>query len=150
MRVQLGLGLASLIAAGSAHATVLTVNQKIVGNGITTFSSIASAVNFADADKNLANTYDIQITPDTYTNDFALVTRPVTLEAIGGSGVTMRASGGQLLQTKGIIVVPSDFIGGVGQGLTIKGLTLQGAAISQNDGGNGAGIRDQAPGGTTL
>ena len=149
MRVQLGLGLASLIAAGSVHASVLTVNPNIISDNITTFSSISSAVNFADTDVNLANTYDVQIASGTYVNDFALVTRPMTIEAIGGSGVTMQANG-QLLQSQGIIVIPSSFIGNANTGLTVKGITLQGAAISDALGGNGAGIRDQAPGGTTL
>jgi hypothetical protein len=151
MRTQLQLALAaSLITASSAgQATLLTVNPNIAADGITTFNTIASAVGVADADNNLATTYDVQITPGTYTNDFALVTRPMTLEGTG-SGAVMQASGGQLLQQKGIIVIPDTFIGGAGQGLTVKNLTITGAAIDAGLGGNGAGIRDQAPGGTFL
>jgi len=147
---QLTLAASLIIASSAGQANVLTVNPNIVPDNVNTFSSIASAVNFADKDGNLANTYDVQIVQGTYINDFAFVNRPMTLEAIGGSGVIMQASLGQLLDSKGIIVIPSTFIGGVDQGLTVKGITLQGAAISAADGGNGAGIRDQASGGTTL
>jgi hypothetical protein len=79
------------MTAGSPHAGLLTVNPNINPDNIATFSSISSAVNFADKDVNLANIYDIQITPGIYTNDFALVSRPITLEAIGRTGVTMLA-----------------------------------------------------------
>jgi hypothetical protein len=130
-----------LIISSTGQATVLTVDPNSIPNGTSLFSSIASAANFADADSNLANTYDIQITPGTYTNDFANVTRPMTIEAIGGSGVTMQANG-QLLFDKGIIVTTS--------GLTVNGITFEGAAIDPSLGGNGAGIRDQSPGSTTL
>jgi hypothetical protein len=75
-----------------------------------------------------------------YTNDFTNVTRPMTIEASGGR-VALLANGA-LLQDKGIIVTTSS--------LTVKGLTLQGAAISDALGGNGAGIRDQSTGATTL
>ena len=53
----------------------------------------------------------------------------------------MRADGA-LLDSKGIIVTTSS--------LTVKGLTFEGAAISDALGGNGAGIRDQSNGATTL
>jgi hypothetical protein len=68
MRVQLGLGLAScLIAASTGHAAIilLTVDPSIAPNGTTTFSTILSAVNFADGDLNANNTYNVRIASGT-------------------------------------------------------------------------------------
>jgi hypothetical protein len=126
----------SLLTGTAVHANVITLT---VGDAST--PTLSSAANLADSDLNLANSYDILIPAGTYTNDFANVTRPMTIEASSGP-VTLQASGGQLLQDKGIIVTTS--------GLTVRGITFQGAAIDPSLGGNGAGIRDQATGGSTL
>jgi hypothetical protein len=61
---------------------------------------------------------------------------------------------GRIPNPPGVLVVAEE-LGFVGRlertsSLTVKGLTLQGAAISDALGGNGAGIRDQSAGATTL
>jgi hypothetical protein len=139
-RFYLTAAAAGLVLAIDANATVFTLT---VGSAAT--PTLSSAANTANADLNLSNTYDILIptkaTP--YVNDFADVTRPMTIEASGGA-VTLQANGA-LLNNKGIIVME-----GPTASLTVKGITFQGAAISDALGGNGAGIRDQSTGATTL
>jgi hypothetical protein len=128
---------AGLVLATDAYATVFTLT---VGSAST--PTLFAAATAANNDPNPANDYDILIPTGTYTNDFANVTRPMTIEASGGP-VTLLADGAlPLLQDKGIIVTTS--------GLTVKGITFQGAAIDQGLGGNGAGIRDQSNSASTL
>src|SRR5215831_18952376 len=50
-----------------------------VGPG-TQYTTISAAVAAADADPDPSNYYDIQVLPGTYTNDFPVVTRPMTIE----------------------------------------------------------------------
>jgi hypothetical protein len=129
-------GLVMSAASGAQAGTIiLTVDPGVVG----AFHNVTDAVNFANADGNLVNTYDIQVVPGTYTNEMDVI-RPMTIEALG-SGVILQAPT-ILSNQKGIIVTTSD--------LTVKGLTFQGAAIDPSLGGNGAGIRDQSTGTTTL
>jgi hypothetical protein len=138
MRAQFQM---TILAAGLIMATAGAQAGTIsltVGDAAT--PTLFAAATTANNDPNPANDYDILIPTGTYTNDFALVTRPMTIEASGGP-VTLLANG-QLLQDKGIIVTTSS--------LTVKGLTFQGAQISDALGGNGAGIRDQSNGATTL
>jgi hypothetical protein len=132
------LAAASFILVTGAHAGTITLT--VDPNDPTAYQTIAAATSFANADLDAANYYDIKIAPGTYTNDFANVIRPMTIEANGGP-VTMLANSA-LLFDKGIIVTTSS--------LTVRGLTLQGAAIDNALGGNGAGIRDQSTGATTL
>ena len=125
----------SLVMAAQARAGMITLT---VGSAAT--PTLSSAANLANSDLDLSNTYDILIPTGNYVNQFAEVMRPMTIEASGGP-VTLSASG-QLLDSKGIIVTTSS--------LTVKGITFQGAAIDNSLGGNGAGIRDQSTGATTL
>ena len=139
-RVQLlllAVGLIISSAGVSAGTIVLTVNDPTDPK---TYSSISAAVAAADGDLNLANYYDIRIASGTYTNDFANLLRPMTIEAAAGP-VTLLASGA-LLQDKGTIVTTSS--------LTVKGLTFEGVKIDNILGDNGAGIRDQSSGATSL
>ena len=79
----------------------------------------------------------IQVAPGTYTNDFSLVTRPMTIEVDprrAGSPVLLEATV-SLPNQKGIILTFAS--------LTVDGLTFLGAMIDNSLGGNGAGIRDQ-------
>ena len=76
----------------------------------------------------------IRVDAGTYTNDFAHITKPVTLEAAGGT-VSMVATV-KLPNKKGILIVDAD--------TTIKGFSFSGASISASDGNNGAGIRYQS------
>ena len=145
MRVQLGLGLAScLIAASTGHAAIisLTVDPSIAPNGTTTFSTISSAVNVADGDLNANNTYNVRIASGTYQNDFATVTRPMSLVAISGPGTVTMLATTPPTNEKGIILNASD--------LTVDGLIFQGAATTSGQGDNGAGIRYQSTGATLL
>jgi hypothetical protein len=84
---------------------------------------------------NANNYYVIAVMPGTYTNDFPLVTRPMTIQTAAiGRAVVLNATE-PLPNEKGIILNLSN--------LTVNGLTFQGAEISNALGGNGAGIRDQ-------
>jgi len=139
-RVQLmalAAGLVMASAGAQAGTIVLTVNNPTDPQ---TYSSISAAVAAANADLNLDNYYDIKVATGTYTNDFANVLRPMTIEAAGGP-VRLLATVPPLFN-KGIIVTTSS--------LTVRGLTFEGAAIDDSLGGNGAGIRDQSAGATTL
>lgn len=136
------LGVSGIVLAAiphSAKSAIITVDP--IGTGTGVFRTINQAVNFANLDRNLWNTYDIRIKPGTYINDYANVTRPMSLQSTIGSGVTMKSTIA-LPNQKGIIVTTSS--------LFIKGITLTGAFINNNLGGNGAGIRDQITGAGTL
>ena len=99
------------------------------------YQSISAAASFADSDTDPNNIYDIRVAPGTYTNDFPEVTRPMTIEVDPSvSGPVLLLATVPLPNQKGIILTTSS--------LTVRGLTFQGAAISDALGGNGAGIRD--------
>lgn len=132
------LGIAS---PAGADTRVLTVGAS----GNYQYRTISAAVAAADADSNANNYYDIEIAPGTYTNDFPVVTRPMTIKVDpkrAGNPVLLKATV-PLPNQKGIILTSAS--------LTIDGLTLMGATIDNSSGGNGAGIRDQNTGaGATL
>lgn len=118
------------LLAGPAWATIITVGPS--GQ----FSTISAAVTAAAAGD------DIQVAAGTYTNDFPTVTQPLTIEAaVPGSAVVLQATVPPP-NDKGIIVTTSS--------LTVRGLTIEGAAISDALGGNAAGIRDQSTGAGSL
>jgi len=101
------------------------------------YETISDAVAAADADTNPSNYYDVQVTPGTYTNDFPVVTRPMTIEVdprYAGQNVVLNATV-DLPNQKGIILAFAN--------LTVNGLVFTGAHIVNALGGNGAGIRDQ-------
>lgn len=75
----------------------------------------------------------ILVQAGTYTNDFADISTQVTIAGVGGM-VNLVATEA-LPNEKGIFVVDAN--------VTIDNLTFSGAAISDNNGGNGAGIRYQ-------
>jgi hypothetical protein len=137
-QIQLAAVAVGLLVAAPAHAITLTVGDAAT-------PTLSDAANFANQDANPNTTYDILIPAGTYINSFANVTRPMTIEALGGS-VTLKydSLGGTvpLQGDKGIITTTSS--------LTVKGITFQGAQIADGLGGNGAGIRDQSTGATTL
>jgi len=88
-----------MASAGAQAATItLTVNPT----DPQTYSSVSAAVAAANADLNLDNYYDIKVATGTYTNDFANVLRPMTIEAAGGP-VRLLATVPPLFN-KGIIV----------------------------------------------
>ena len=90
-----------------------------------TYTTLATAI-AASRDGDL-----ILVNAGTYTNDFAYITRKITIEGVGGMANLVATIAPP--NRKGILVVNND--------VTIKNLSFSGAAISAADGGNGAGIR---------
>jgi hypothetical protein len=128
----------SLIAAAFSmllmHAAVAGNLSLSVGpSGM--YHTLGAAVAAADTDTNPADYYTINITPGTYTNDFSLVTRPMTIQSAAIGQPVIFNDTVPLPNEKGIILNFSNLI--------VDGLTFQGANISNDLGGNGAGIRDQ-------
>jgi hypothetical protein len=119
------------VAAVTAHAAPITLT---VGPG--GFATLHDAV----ATETAGNTYTINITAGTYVNDFSVVSIPTTIQAVGGPVILQATVAPTNL--KGIITTTAD--------LTVIGITFTGAAISDADGGNAAGIRDQSTTATTL
>lgn len=122
----------SILAAGAAIAQdILVVGPNAA------YRTISAAVAAADTDTSSADYYVIEVAPGTYTNDFPVVTRPMTIEVDptrAGQPVVLNATV-PLPNEKGIIVSTAN--------LTVNGLTFEGAEIANWLGGNGAGIRDQ-------
>src|SRR5580704_16193886 len=103
---------------------ILTVGP---GQQYTTIEAAVAAANPGD-------TVDVQA--GIYTNDFVTIVKNLTLQAIGGP-VQMVATVPPP-NLKGIILE-----GGSGISVTINGFDISGAAISVDNGNNGAGIRYQ-------
>lgn len=131
-----------LLLLGATFGT-LTANLALAGDVTlkvgpgAPYQMISAAVTAADNDTDPSNYYVIEVAPGTYTNDFPLVTRPMLIEvdpARAGRPVILNATV-PLPNEKGIILATAD--------LTVNGLTFKGAQISNDLGGNGAGIRDQ-------
>jgi len=123
-----------------AQAGLITLNVYQGGGG--DYTSLSAAVAAANADKNLANDYTIQLAPGTYTNDFAeTILRPMSIFGAGAAQTILQVTM-PLTNGKGILLTTAS--------LYVKGLTFTGAAISNALGGNGAGIRDQITGAGTL
>jgi hypothetical protein len=81
----------------------------------------------------------IQVKAGTYTNDFATITTNITIEGIGGM-VNLVATE-PLPNEKGILIVGTATSSPT---VTLNNIEFSGAAISDDLGGNGAGIRYQA------
>jgi parallel beta helix pectate lyase-like protein len=146
LRIRAGLllyGAASGIAATPAGADIRILTVGLSGDY--QYRTISAAVDAADADTNAGNYYDVQVAPGTYTNDFPVVTRRMTIEVDpkrAGNAVLLKATV-PLPNQKGIVLTFAS--------LTVDGLTFSGATIDNSLGGNGAGIRDQnTVGGATL
>lgn len=121
------------VTPARADTKVLTVGAS----GDYQYRTISEAVAAADADSNANNHYDIEVAPGTYTNDFPVVTRPMTIKAdpkMAGKPVLLKSTV-PLPNQKGIILTFAS--------LTVDGLVFSGAMIDNSLGGNGAGIRDQ-------
>ena len=121
------LGFASCLGAAvltaPAGAAILTVGAT------GTYGSVAAAV----AAANSGDT--IQIQAGTYVNDDATINVPLTIEGIGGP-VILEQTAAEMPNLKGFLVINAN--------TTVQNITFQGAAVSDGDGGNGAGIRYQA------
>ncbi len=105
----------------AAHATVLTV-----GAG-QDFATLAAAVAAASANDTIA------IQAGTYTDQTATIDKPLTLIGVGGTPVFTATT--TLANRKGFLVVNAD--------TTVSNLMFTNAAVSDDDGANGAGIRYQ-------
>jgi len=121
-----GLGLTAVLVhvlwTGSASAETLTV-----GPG-ETYRTIAAAVAAShDGDT-------INVKAGLYENDYAEITKKLTLNAVGG--FAHLRSTGLIPNRKAILITDTD--------VTIKGFQFSGAQVSGGDGGNGAGIRYQS------
>lgn len=68
-----------------------------------------------------------------YTDDTAVVDKPLTIEGTG-AGATLRVTA-PIVNRKGILVANAD--------LTVRRIAFEGAHVTAADGGNGAGIRHQ-------
>jgi hypothetical protein len=104
------------------------------------YQTIGHAVTAANGDTDLSNHYVINVAPGTYLNDFATVTRPMTIRsdpAFPGQRAILKATT-PLPNEKGIILTFAS--------LHVRGLVFEGARIDNSLGGNGAGIRDQQSG----
>src|SRR6266478_3833755 len=138
---------AGLLLFGAAFGTAATpagaeIRILTVGSsGNYQYRTVSAAVAVANADTSASNYYEIRVAPGTYTNDFPVVTRPMTIEADprGASGPVLLKATVPLPNQKGIILTFAS--------LTVDGLTFSGAMIDNSLGGNGAGIRDQNTGG---
>ena len=98
--------------AATAETIVLPVGPS------QTFTTIAAAINAANGDNNPANYYVITVAPGTYTNDTAIATRPMTIEAATpGSSVILNETV-DLPNQKGILISFAE--------MTIDGLTFRG------------------------
>jgi hypothetical protein len=98
------------------------------------FSTLASAIAASQ------NGDVIKVQAGTYTNDFAAITTDITIEGVGGM-VNLVATVAPL-QQKGILIIGAD--GTTGPNVTLDNIAFSGAAISNANGGNGAGIRYQS------
>ena len=101
--------------------TVLTVGA---GEEFKTIGAAVAAASNGDL---------ILIQPGTYVNDFADITKQVTIA--GAGGLVDLVATEALPNEKGIFIVDAN--------VTIDNILFQGAAIPDSEGGNGAGIRYQ-------
>ena len=79
----------------------------------------------------------IQVQAGTYTNDFSTITTSITIEGVGGMVNLVATEPPPNLE--GILTIGTP--GGSGPDVTIYNMSFSGAAISNEDGGNAAGIR---------
>jgi len=96
-------------------------------------STLASAI-AASADGDV-----IQVQAGTYTNDFATITTNITIEGVGG--MVNLVANEPPPNEKGILTIGT---GSSSPDVTLYNISFSGAAISDADGGNAAGIRYQA------
>src|SRR6476619_5313181 len=131
MRNVIFLALMASLVPGLCSATPITLS-------VNTTTTLRAAVTKANLDS--VNSYTISIAPGTYSDPNLHVARSMTLDAVADGTVTLLGSS-SLPNRKGLILAD-----GIGTHLTVDGIRFQGAHVSNLDGGNGAGIRDQVSG----
>ena len=134
------LGAATVLATTAITATAGTIVLPVGPSQ--QFTTIAAAVNAANGDTNPADYYVISVLPGTYTNDTAIVTRPMTIQNAQPGATVLLNETVDLPNQKGILDTYA--------ALTVDGLTFQGAHISDGLGANGAGIRAEGSSEYTL
>ena len=132
----LGLGAALSIVTSHANATVIYAGD---GEALT----LSQAIDIANASPGTT----IYVEPGTYTDMLPNILATMTIQQDPASASPL---GSVILDSpptgeKGILTVE-----GAAASLAVSGLTFENAAIPTADGGNGAGIRDQSSGFTTL
>ena len=135
---NLGTAVAVVLTVAASSASAQSVFTLTVGLG-GQYAHITDAVAVANSDSDLGNYYVVNLAPGTYINDFPTVLRPMTIQvdpAFAPQRAKLQATV-PLPNQKGIILTFSS--------LTVRGLAFIGAQISNDLGGNGAGIRDQNP-----
>ena len=135
---NLGTAVAVVLTVAASSASAQSVFTLTVGLG-GQYAHITDAVAVANSDSDLGNYYVVNLAPGTYINDFPTVLRPMTIQvdpAFAPQRAKLQATV-PLPNQKGIILTFSS--------LTVRGLVFIGAQISNDLGGNGAGIRDQNP-----
>jgi hypothetical protein len=128
-------GLSTFLALSASAQNIITINVGPMGR----YAHIADAVEVANSDAETSNYYVFNLAPGIYVNDFPTVLRPMTIQvdpAAAPNRATLQATV-PLPNEKGIILTFAS--------LTVRGLVFTGAQISNDLGGNGAGIRDQIP-----
>lgn len=110
-----------IVLAGSAPAATLTVGP---GEAYKTIAAAVAAAQDGDT---------IAVQAGLYENDYAEITKKVTLTGVGG--FARLHSTGLIPNRKAILITDTD--------ITVRGFAFSGAKVSGNDGGNGAGIRYQ-------
>ncbi len=131
MKNVIFLALMASLVPGLCSATPIALS-------VNTLTELRTAVSRANLDG--VNSYTIAISPGTYADPNLHVARSMTLDAVVDGTVTLLGSS-SLPNRKGLILAD-----GIGTHLTVDGIRFQGAHISNLDGGNGAGIRDQVSG----
>ena len=135
---NLGTAVAVVLTVAASSASAQSVFTLTVGLG-GQYAHITDAVAVANSDSDLGNYYVVNLAPGTYINDFPTVLRPMTIQvdpAFAPQRAKLQATV-PLPNQKGIILTFSS--------LTVRGLVFIGVQISNDLGGNGAGIRDQNP-----
>src|SRR6201996_6907048 len=98
------------------------------------YSTLAAAI-AASSDGDL-----IQVQAGTYINDFATITTSITIQGVGGMVNLVATQPPPSLE--GILTIGT--VNGIGPNVTLANMAFSGAAISNADGGNAAGIRYQS------
>ncbi len=115
--------LAVLLAPMAARASVITVG---VGQTYTTIAAGVAAAAAGDT---------IDVLAGTYVDQTADITVPLTIQGVGGPVIFTQTPGTEEPGLKGFLVIDAN--------TTVTGITFENAAISDANGGDGAGIRQQ-------